>query len=113
MKVYEGSRLLHETKLQGKPGLNQAVWNYTERVRELTAEEKEEMKKQAERMRGAGARGGRTGGMGGGRFGRGQGGPDPNYLNTQTGPGEYTVTVIVNGKEQSADFMVMKDSWVH
>jgi hypothetical protein len=111
VRVFEGQRLLYESKTPGKAGINQVTWNYQERVREYTAEEKEEMKKQAERSRGAGGRGaGRIGGGMGGRFGRGQG-MDLNYLNTQTGAGEYTVKVTVNGKEQSAGFMVLKDSW--
>jgi hypothetical protein len=115
MQIFEGDRLLYETKAAGKAGVNQIIWNYQERVREYTAEEKEKMKQQADKARAAagGARGaGRTGGggMGGGRFGRGQG-ADMNYLNTQTGPGEYTVKLTVNGKEQEAGFVVMKDSW--
>ncbi len=108
MQIFEGNRLLYETKTPGKAGVNQLTWNYQERVREYTAEEKEEIKKQAERARAGGARGGAR--MGGGRFGRGQG-MDTNYLNTQTGPGEYTVKLTSSGKTQSAGFMVLKDSW--
>ncbi len=117
MRVYEGERLLYETRNPGAPGVNQFTWNYQERVREYTAEEKEKMKQQADRARAGSARGGagRGGagmgaGMGGGRFGRGQAN-DPNFLNTQTGPGDYTVKMIVNGKEQEASFSVLKDSW--
>ncbi|MFA5815573.1 MAG: hypothetical protein WC865_08125 [Bacteroidales bacterium] len=113
MRVFEGERLLYESKFSGKAGVNQLTWNYQERVRELTAEEKEKIKQQqANRARGGGGRGaGRMGGgMGGGRFGRGQA-ADLNYLTAQTGPGEYTVKLIVNGKEQKADFTVLRDSW--
>ncbi|MFA6128138.1 MAG: hypothetical protein WC699_12625 [Bacteroidales bacterium] len=109
MRVFEGERLLYESKTSGGPGINQLTWNYQERVRELTAAEKEEIKKQAaDRARAGGGRG--AGRMGGGRFGRGQG-ADPNYLNTQTGPGEYTVKLSVGGNEQSAGITVLKDSW--
>lgn len=114
MRVLEGDRLLYESKTSGKAGVNQLTWNYQERVRELTAEEKEKIKQQADRAR-AGGGGGRGagrmgGGMGGGRFGRGLA-PDPNYLTAQTGPGEYTVKLMVNGKEQKAVFTVLRDSW--
>lgn len=108
MKIFEGERLLYENKSEGKPGMNQLTWNYQERVRERTAEEKEQIRKQqADRGRG-GARGG--GAMGGGRFGRGQT-VDINYLTSQAGPGEYTVKITVNGKEQAAGFSVLRDSW--
>jgi hypothetical protein len=112
MKVFEGDRLLYESITAGKPGINQLTWNYQERVRELTAEEKEKIKQQAERARAGGGRGGSGmgGGRGGGRGGRGQG-IDPNYLNSQAGSGEYTVKLLVNGKEESAGFSVLRDSW--
>ena len=112
VKVFEGERLLYETKTSGKAGVNQLTWNYQERVRPLTTEEKEKMKQQADRGRAGGARGaGGAGGRGGGgRFGRGQG-VDPNYLNSQAGAGEYTVQLIVNGKEEKANFLVVKDGW--
>ncbi|MCX6226466.1 MAG: hypothetical protein NTV01_17235, partial [Bacteroidia bacterium] len=112
MKVFEGERLLYESKTSGKAGVNQLTWNYQERVREYTAEEKAKIKEQADRARAGGGRGaGRMGGgMGGGRGGRGQG-IDPNYLNSQAGPGEYTVRLTVNGKDQEAGVMVLKDSW--
>jgi photosystem II stability/assembly factor-like uncharacterized protein len=108
VRVLEGERLVFEAKNPGKAGINQLTWNYQERVREYTAEEKEKMKEQASRARGAGARG--AGGMGAGRFGRGQG-MDTNYLYTQAGAGDYQVKVLVNGKEQQAAFSVLKDSW--
>jgi len=111
MRVFEGERLLYETKNPGKAGVNQLTWNYQERVRELTTEEKDELKKQADRFRGAGGAGRGAGRMAGGRFGRGGQGMDMNYLNTQTGPGEYTVKISVGGKEQTAGVSVLKDSW--
>jgi hypothetical protein len=110
-QFYDGERLVYEMKTAGGPGINQITWNFQERVRALTAEEKEKLRQQqAERGRGGrgGGRGG--GGMGGGRFGRGQG-PDPNFLISQAGPGEYTVKMTVNGTEKQAAFLVMRDSW--
>jgi photosystem II stability/assembly factor-like uncharacterized protein len=106
MQVYEGRRLIYETRNPGKPGINLLTWNYRERVRELTAGEKEEIRKQAEQSRG----GGRGSGGRSGRFGRGQD-VDPDYLNTLAGPGEYIVRISAGGNEQSAGFTVLKDSW--
>jgi photosystem II stability/assembly factor-like uncharacterized protein len=108
--VFEGERLIYQEKVDGKPGMNLAYWNYQERVRPYTQEEKDEMQKQMQRMRGArGGRGGRMGGFGG-RFGRSRGG-DSDYLNTQAGPGEYLLKVSAGGETQSAAFEVIRDSW--
>jgi hypothetical protein len=109
IRIHEGARLIYEAKADKKPGMNRYVWNYQERVRERTAEEKEELRKQMERFRGGGA-----GRAGGGRFGgrgaRGQN-PDSNFIMTQAGPGEYTVTLFYGGKELKEQVVVLQDSW--
>ncbi len=108
IQIFEGARLIYEVKSAGAPGINQVIWNYQERVRERTAEEKEQARQQMQRFAGGGARGG--GAAAGARGGRG-GGADNNWLMSQAGPGEYTVKLIVNGKAQEAGFTVLRDSW--
>jgi len=103
LRIYEGARLIQEINAEGKAGINQVTWNYQERVRERTAEEKEQMRQQAQRFGGGGQRAG--GGM---RGGRGSG-ADNNWLMTQAGPGNYTVKLIVGGQEQTRDFTVLQD----
>jgi len=88
--------------------MHRYVWNYQERVRERTAEEKEELRKQMERFRGGGARSGA--GRFGSRGGRSQN-PDNNYIMTQAGPGEYTVTLVCGGKELKERVVILQDSW--
>ncbi len=93
VRVYEGTRLIREIAGTKAAGLNTVRWDLQERLRELTA---------AERQQSAGRRGG-----GGGRGG---GAPlDPNYMWGLAGAGTYRVELVVGGRTLEKSAVVLPD----
>jgi photosystem II stability/assembly factor-like uncharacterized protein len=83
LQVLEGVRVIFETTPGKKTGLNQVVWNFVRRI--------------GDPDQSAANKGGRPSGRRGG-----------GAIQT-AGPGTYTVKLIVDGKEQTRTFNIMKD----
>lgn len=98
LEVWEGDRLIHSEEVKPSARLETIVWNYTKRIRERTAEEKEAFEKQAERFRAYyGNRGGSR------RLG------DPDFITGTAGPGTYRVILTNGEKSVIQEFVVLED----
>jgi photosystem II stability/assembly factor-like uncharacterized protein len=93
VQIYAGSMLLSEITGTSDVGLNTVFWNMTGR-RERTAEEKKAAQEGAQRAREAG-----FGGAGG----------DPNYAFFPVQPGEYRISLTVDGRTWATTAVVLKD----
>jgi photosystem II stability/assembly factor-like uncharacterized protein len=93
VQIYTGSMLLSEITGTSDVGLNTVFWNMTGR-RERTAEEKKAAQEGAQRAREAG-----FGGAGG----------DPNYAFFPVQPGEYRISLTVDGRTWATTAVVLRD----
>ena len=102
VEIFDGNRLIFEVEPEKQAGLCTYTWNYQERIRMRTEEEKEQMRQQSQRFRGAAgaARGGRT-----------QQGAAFDWVMGQAGPGDFTVKLTVGNQVFERPFIVMKDHW--
>lgn len=81
LQVLDGVRVIYETAPLKKAGVTQVVWNFVKRTSEAAQQPTGQRQRQSGRMR-----------------------------SIQTaGPGTYTLKLIVDGKEQTRTFNIMKD----
>lgn len=100
LQILEGSRVIFEQKLESQSGIQEVEWRFTKRIRERTAEEKEAMEQQAARFRQYAGAGSRRGGRQGG---------DNNFVTGRINPGTFTAKLVVGGKSQTQEFVVLED----
>jgi len=126
VRIFRGSRLVNEYQGSGNPGLNSVEWHLTERI-PRTAKEKEDTARWIEETRNEELFFDYYDGHD--HFGEADeevsvtGRPlgiwiqpqpewrEVEYKHIRTKPGEYTVKLIVNGKEYTKIALVLKDQW--
>jgi photosystem II stability/assembly factor-like uncharacterized protein len=94
VQVYKGNVLINEIKGKNDPGINEVVWNMTQR-RKRTEEEKKRIQERMSRFAGMGYR------M---RI-------DPNYDFSAASYGEYRIVLSIGGKELTKYASILEDYW--
>jgi len=94
--VYKGARVVAEIEGDKGAGINRALWDMSMTTEEQRAQIREQQRLAQERRQQQPAMG---------RFRRGgaRGAPAP--------PGEYTISLTVNGRTLSQKAVIMKDHW--
>ena len=88
VRIYDGSRLLHEIDGPKTAGINTVRWDLQARRERIEGEAVPQA-----------GRGGRGGGGRGGGAGAGGGAAAPGAVTTPMGPGDYRVALVVEGRE--------------
>jgi photosystem II stability/assembly factor-like uncharacterized protein len=83
LQVFDGVRLIYETKPASSAGVNQIVWNYIKRIGDTSQQPPNQSARTSVRRGGGGSQ--------------------------YAGPGFYTVKLIADGKELTKSFTVMAD----
>lgn len=94
--VYTGNMVINELKGKNEAGMNNLVWDMTQR-RKRTEAEKKAMQERMRQFAGMGFRGGR--------------GMDPDYEYTPAPFGEYKIVLTVGSQEFAKHTSILKDHW--
>ncbi|MEO9887218.1 MAG: hypothetical protein ABJR05_04335 [Balneola sp.] len=101
IKIYKGERMIQQIMMDATSGLNQAIWNMDQIVRERTEKEMENVESQAERMR---------------SFGMSDSDVDSyversRFITSDVTPGDYLVVLEIDSKKLKETATVLKDLW--
>lgn len=101
LKIYKGERMIQSIDMMAKPGLNHAIWNMDQIVRERTEDEMKNVERQAERMR---------------SFGMTDSDVDSylersKFITSDVIPGNYLVVLEIDSKKMKETATILKDMW--
>ncbi|MEZ5010130.1 MAG: hypothetical protein R2744_00080 [Bacteroidales bacterium] len=101
VEVLDGKRVIFSLDGEKSPGVHNLHWNFSRIIRERTEAEKNQLKRQLERMKEYGM----TESQIAARFG------SLDYIMGSVQPGKYSVRLTVDGTESVKSFSVLKDYW--
>jgi len=101
IKVYKGTREIQSISVKAKTGLNQAIWEMDQIVRERTEQEMRGVQRQANRMKEFGASEERVNSYL----------ESAKYITSEVSPGDYTISLEIGNTQVKKPATILKDLW--
>ncbi|MFY0682940.1 MAG: hypothetical protein JXR20_00200 [Balneola sp.] len=99
VKVFEGERMIQTMDVDAQAGLNQAIWDMDQIVRERTEQELQGIQRQVERLKSFGLSDSQIKGYLG----------NTKYITSEVNEGDYTIVLEINGTQFEKTATVLKD----
>lgn len=101
IKVYKGTREIQSISVKAKTGLNQAIWEMDQIVRERTEQEMRGVQRQANRMKEFGASEERVNSYL----------ESAKYITSEVSPGDYTISLEIGNTQMKKLATILNDLW--